>query len=243
MTRAHLRRLIASSVVCWAAAAPSGAATINAPATSTGTFTASWPSGYELRLARRQLAGRGSRATSATFTAVPPGEYRFVLAACSWSITTELGALYLATSISPRRRPSRSRRGGTGRRGVDAEAGAPHTVRAWDPGQCRDRGAAQGSGGINGVALDLALEYDSARNGDRPRYVADDLLGYGWALRGVPYIHRCRAGSTLDSSLNGLPTLTSSDGICLDGEPLVKVGGRTGASARSTARPRIPTSG
>jgi hypothetical protein len=95
MTLAHLRRVIASSVLCWAAAAPSGAATINAPATSTGTFTASWPSGYELRLADVNWRVAAAGATSATFTALPPGEYRFVLAACSWNMTVELGALYL----------------------------------------------------------------------------------------------------------------------------------------------------
>jgi RHS repeat-associated protein len=219
--------------------------TIDAPATSeSGTFTVSWPAGYELRLADVGARIASAPATSASFTALPPGAYRFVLAACAWSYTGELGALYACSPVPASAKTVTVT--GAAARPLDEQTPEAGTT-AYLAGVGR-RGNAEITvplrvpGGARGATLDLALAYDSARAGDRPRHIVDDVLGYGWWLRGIPYLHRCRAGQAVDANLNGLPLLDPGDTLCLDGEPLALVAGAhwsASAEYRKAADPDV----
>jgi RHS repeat-associated protein len=228
-----------------AAAGGARATTIDAPATSeSGTFTVAWPAGYELRLADVGARIAAAPAVSASFTGLPPGAYRFVLASCAWSYTGELGALYSCSPVPASARTVTVT--GAAPRPLDELTDAAGTT-AYLAGVGR-RAAAEIAvpirvpEGVRGVALDVALAYDSARAGDRPRHVVDDVLGYGWWLRGIPYLHRCRAGQAVDANRNGLPLLDGGDLLCLDGEPLALVAGShwsAGAEYRKAADPDL----
>lgn len=204
------------------------AASISAPASSsTGSFTVTWPAGYELWLADANWRLASAPARSLAFSELPAGVYRFALVSCAWTYEWELGYLYSCARAPGSERAVAVTRGeSSGLDETTTEAGTP-TYRSG----VSQRGAGWISvplrtpNGVHGVGPGLSLEYDSARGGDRPRHVVDDLLGYGWSLRGVSYIHRCRAGQPDDPVSGNLPVLTTGDALCLDGVGLVLASG------------------
>ena len=67
----------------WLVFASAQAATISGPSTSTsGDFTLTWPSGYELRLQDASWRYAASPTRSHVFANFPSGDYRFKLVQC-----------------------------------------------------------------------------------------------------------------------------------------------------------------
>ncbi|TQV78840.1 hypothetical protein FKG94_12530 [Exilibacterium tricleocarpae] len=76
--------------------------------------------------------------------------------------------------------------------------------------------------GVNGVEPGLSLAYNSGRARQQvTESLPEDVLGYGWRLSGFSQIRRC----VIHRSDADIVQLTDDDAICLDGEPLVLVGG------------------
>ena len=76
--------------------------------------------------------------------------------------------------------------------------------------------------GVNGLQPMLSIDYSDGRERQRADEDAPgDILGYGWRIGGLSAIRRC-VKNTTDS--NGI-SLDATDGLCLDGEPLVRVSG------------------
>lgn len=77
--------------------------------------------------------------------------------------------------------------------------------------------------GVHGMQPVLGLRYTGNRlNGP---------VGYGWGMKGVSVISRCRATRATDGSIAGGTSgvqWTSSDKLCLDGQRLIKVDPSTG---------------
>jgi RHS repeat-associated protein len=210
------------------AAGVAGAASISVPATSsTGTFSVSWTAGYELRLADAHWRVAAAPASTHRFSELPSGTYKFMLASCGWTYSWPIGYLYSCGTL-----PSTVKT-------VTVTRDQAPAIDAWtrEAGTTAYRASVSRRGSarisvplrvpdaVNGLALELSLQYDSARRSDRALTVVDDELGYGWALTGVPYIHRCRAGLADDPYFGGVPDLTPADRVCLGGEPLTLVAG------------------
>jgi RHS repeat-associated protein len=76
--------------------------------------------------------------------------------------------------------------------------------------------------GVNGLVPNLALSYGSSRLRTRTNQeLPGDILGYGWSVAGLSEIRRCVKGQANSNSVD----IDSSDYACLNGEPLVLVGG------------------
>ena len=76
--------------------------------------------------------------------------------------------------------------------------------------------------GVNGLQPALSIDYSDGRERQRADEEAPgDILGYGWRVGGLSAIRRCvrNAADTDGISLNG------TDGLCIDGEPLVRTSG------------------
>jgi len=224
-----LLRLLLSGLVLATMSAGLQAASISAPASSsTGTFTLTWPAGYDLWLADANWRLASAPARSLTLSELPAGTYRFALVSCAWTYEWELGYLYSCARVAGSERAVAVTRGAAP---VVDESTAQAGTSAYRSG-VSERGAGWISvplrtpDDVHRIGPALSIEYDSARGGDRPRHVVDDLLGYGWSLRGIPYIHRCRVGQPDDAGAGSLPVLTTGDVLCLDGEGLVLVSGR-----------------
>lgn len=75
--------------------------------------------------------------------------------------------------------------------------------------------------GVNGLAPELSLNYDSGRWGDQvDNNLSHGVLGYGWTLEGLSRIHRC------EQRVENAPDVQfdDTDELCLDGELLVPIG-------------------
>ena len=76
--------------------------------------------------------------------------------------------------------------------------------------------------GVNGLAPHLSIDYSDGRERQRAdEDVPGDLLGYGWRIGGLSAIRRCVRGADDSDGIS----LDASDKLCIDGEPLVLVGG------------------
>ena len=76
--------------------------------------------------------------------------------------------------------------------------------------------------GVAGLAPRLSLDYGGGSSPARRLSDAPgDSLGHGWRVSGFSKIYRCLTNQADVSSLS----LTASDALCLDGEPLVRVSG------------------
>ncbi|MYK46826.1 MAG: hypothetical protein F4029_11435, partial [Gammaproteobacteria bacterium] len=74
--------------------------------------------------------------------------------------------------------------------------------------------------GVNGLEPRLSIDYSGGRERQRlSERLPGDVLGYGWRVSGLSTIRRC----TKNRSGNQAITFGNSDGLCLDGEPLVRV--------------------
>ncbi len=74
--------------------------------------------------------------------------------------------------------------------------------------------------GVNGLAPRLSIDYSGGRERHRSdQELPADMIGYGWRVGGFSTIRRCVKG-TGDS--DGI-SFDSTDGLCLDGEPLTKI--------------------
>lgn len=214
--------VITCSVLFFATSAQ--AASITGPSTSTtGSFTLSWPAGYALRLQDASWEYAASPTTSFNFVNLPSGNYKFMLTQCvyapppygpGWTCFDDT-ASYKTVTVTR-----------------DAESAIDTATSAAGSLAYTATTTARGSSqvavpirtivGVNGLAPTLSLAYDSARASDVSEiFFHDDDLGYGWQLRGLSRIHRCRLGLTS----SGAPTLDSTDRLCLDGQVLKVVTG------------------
>jgi hypothetical protein len=192
-----------------------------------GNFTLTWTSGYELRAAPLNPGGQTVRwryaappTTSLAFSGLPSGAYSYELWSCVGSTCTEDATtkktVTVTRDIEPALDTTTSAAGTTAYTATVTNRGASHISVPLKvlPGRY-DSGP------------ELSLEYDSARGSDIA-YVdwVDDTIGYGWQLKGLSRIHRCRAGlpsspePQLDTDVGG-----SGDRLCLDGMGLVVVSG------------------
>ncbi len=206
------------------------AAVITGPSSSTtGSFTLSWPAGYELRLNVNDATWRYAAppTTSYAFSNLPSGAYNFQLAQClnipppfgtGWSCVYDTASaltVWVDRDLEPAIDTGTTQAGtiaysaGTSKRGSSEVSVPLHTPV-----------------GVNGLAPRLALTYDSARGTDISEVnFLDDDLGYGWRLQGLSRVHRCRLGLTG----TGAPTLSSTDTYCLDRQLLKLFSGVYGA--------------
>ena len=87
--------------------------------------------------------------------------------------------------------------------------------------------------GVNGLQPALSIDYSDGRERQRADEEAPgDILGYGWRIGGLSAIRRC-VRNTADA--DGI-SLDATDGLCIDGEPLVRTTGihlRPGANYRT----------
>lgn len=73
----------------------------------------------------------------------------------------------------------------------------------------------------NGSEPILGLDYTSGRSLQLfEQQLIDDYIGYGWSLSGMSSINRCTRNTE-----NSIIQLNDSDGLCLDGEPLIRISG------------------
>lgn len=76
--------------------------------------------------------------------------------------------------------------------------------------------------GVNGLQPALSIDYSDGRERQRADEEAPgDILGYGWRIGGLSAIRRC-VRHTADA--DGI-SLDGTDGLCIDGEPLVRTSG------------------
>ena len=76
--------------------------------------------------------------------------------------------------------------------------------------------------GVNGLQPALSIDYSDGRERQRADEEAPgDILGYGWRIGGLSAIRRCVRNTT---DTNGI-SLDGTDGLCIDGEPLVRTSG------------------
>jgi RHS repeat-associated protein len=181
-----------------------------------------WPSGYKLRTVNGSWQFTG--VTSQSFTSLPSGEYRFRLYTC-WQETEPGGPTrtFCAPDNTSDKTVLVTRDDEVAVDTATTEAGTtPYTTQVSLRGSASISVPLRTLPGVNGLAPEMSLRYDSARNGDvTDFYRADDTLGYGWYLDGASVITRCRGGLSGGPE----PLLTSTDRLCLDGEPLILVSG------------------
>lgn len=206
--------------------------TLYAPAASAdGMLDLSWSRGYELWLADASWRVAPASATQVRLTDLPSGRYTFVLASCGHLPNADLGS---ADRCEPHPETRRTVvvAADSGRDGWQSEP-APSADPAAGTTEYAAEVGARGAAiirvplrtGLDANLMALGLEYDAARGGDRVRHVIDDLLSYGWHVAGLPLIHRCQIGQTSDPAGGGNLAQTTADGLCLNGELLVRVGG------------------
>lgn len=197
-------------------------ATISGPSTSsTGTFTLTWPSGYELRLNDASWRFAGPPTTSYAFSSLPSGTYTFSLVMCwaDWETGLTMcgpdAASVKAVTVTRDSEPA-----------IDTSTTAAgtmgYTATTSLRGSSRIDIPLKTIPGINGHAPALSLVYDSARGSDiYDVHTADDSLGYAWRLDGLSRLHRCRVGLSGTS----YALLDNTDRLCLDGQPLKVIAG------------------
>ena len=80
----------------------------------------------------------------------------------------------------------------------------------------------QGAPGVNGLMPRLSIDYGGGRERQRTNEsLPGDILGYGWQVGGLSTIRRC----VKNQASTAVVDLMDTDGLCLDGEPLVLVSG------------------
>ncbi len=217
-------------MICGALLCATGAhaATITGPSTSTtGSFTLTWPVGYELRLKDASWRFAAAPTTSFPFSNLPSGTYNFQLTQCTyvpppvgpfWSCVPDTTSNKTVTVTRDNELPIDFGTTAAGTTGYSAGTTARGSAAIAVPIRTLP--------GVNGHAPSLSLVYDSTRASDISEVdFQDDDLGYGWRLQGLSRIHRCRSGL----SGSGAPTLGSTDTYCLDGQLLKLFSGVYGA--------------
>ena len=194
----------------------------------TGTFTVNWKKNYMLAMDPGSGDWSYTPLTESpsfrTFEDVPSGTYRFQLYSCihvpgdtrppgteaTWNCTW--AADRLTVTVDRDAEPVLA---------TSTEAGSSQYSTAVHPnGSARIEVPLRTIPGVHGLALDLSLRYDSARHtAIADIHTADDSLGYGWRLAGIPLLHRCRGGAA------GALALDNTDRLCLNGLPLVATTG------------------
>jgi len=195
---------------------------ISGPSTSTtGTFTLTWTSGYYLAHAASNapwIVG-GPPATAGNFSQLPSGTYKFELLYLfeywdEWGYHAEyvpepntLKTVTVTRDAEPALDTTTTEAGTTGyAAGVNLRGSSTVSI------------PLRTVPGVNGIAPRLSLEYESARGTDlKYVYYENDLLDYGWSLRGLSKIHYC--------------AINSAPAKCLDGMPLKLVSGSGGVGS------------
>jgi len=236
MTHRILTGTLASLLL--AATIAGHAASIGGPSSSTtGDFTLTWTSGYELRAANASYRYAAPPTTSYAFSDLPSGSYDFELVACtpSGGSPPTYDCVSAATkTVTVSRSTVQALDSTTSEAGTTAYS-ANTSLR----GSAVVNVPIRLPDGVNGLRPELALAYDSSRGSDiTDLFTIDDTLGWGWRLAGLDVVHRCRAGAS------GSPTieLTSSDRLCFNGQPLIAVSGTyfvTGAEYRTAPQSLI----
>ena len=137
---------------------------------------------------------------------------------CDWSATVTVEVSYLAGTEAETATAAGGMPYGTGvTKGGDAYVNIPVAVVP----------------GVNGLQPALSIDYSDGRERQRADEEAPgDILGYGWRIGGLSAIRRC-VRNTADA--DGI-SLDATDGLCIDGEPLVRTTGihlRPGANYRT----------
>ena len=193
------------------------------PEVSGGDYTVNWnlpPGGtWELREYGAEGASRfrvDGTASARSFTGIPPGRYTYTLWRCVpgknicfgtgtgsvLAVVVREDELLIETDTKPGNLPYRT--GVT--KGGDAYVDVPVAAVP----------------GVNGLQPRLSIDYGGGRDLERlEQELAGDVLGYGWHLSGLSAIRRCVKD---EEDADGI-SLDTSDRLCLDGEPLVLIGG------------------
>ena len=126
---------------------------------------------------------------------------------CNWSGTVTVVVSYLA---------------GTEAETATAAGGMPYETGVTKGGDAYVNIPVAVVPGVNGLQPALSIDYSDGRERQRADEEAPgDILGYGWRIGGLSAIRRC-VRNTADS--DGI-SLDGTDGLCIDGEPLVRVSG------------------
>ncbi|MYF28073.1 MAG: hypothetical protein F4169_04290, partial [Gammaproteobacteria bacterium] len=194
----------------------------------TGTFTVNWKKNYMLAMDPGSGDWSYTPLTESpsfrTFEDMPSGTYRFRLYSCihvpgdtrppgteaTWNCTWAADRLTVTVDRDPEPVLATSTEAGS----------SPYSTAVHPNGSARIEVPLRTIPGVHGLALDLSLRYDSARHtAIADIHTADDSLGYGWRLAGIPLLHRCRGGAA------GALALDNTDRLCLNGLPLVATTG------------------
>ena len=101
-----------------------------------------------------------------------------------------------------------------------APGSLPYDVGVTKGGQAYVNVPVQPVPGVNGLAPRLSIDYSGGRE---RQLISDqlpgDILGYGWRVSGLSTIRRCTKNRPEADTIG----FGNSDGLCLDGEPLVRV--------------------
>ena len=99
----------------------------------------------------------------------------------------------------------------------------PHIAGATRGGDAYVNLPIQPAPGVNGLVPRLSIDYGGGRERQRANEsLPGDVLGYGWQVGGLSTIRRCVKNQPDTADVNLIDTNHS---LCLDGEPLVLVGG------------------
>ena len=103
---------------------------------------------------------------------------------------------------------------------VTVPGSLPYDVGVTKGGQAYVNIPVQPAPGVNGLQPQLSIDYSSGRERQRTSdQLPGDVLGYGWRVSGLSTIRRC----TKNRSGSNAIVFGDTDGLCLDGEPLVRV--------------------
>ena len=151
--------------------------------------------------------------------AKPEGTYTYRLKACyesgtqprsttcDWSSNATVAVSYLA---------------GTEAETATAAGGMPYATGVTKGGDAYVNIPVAVVPGVNGLQPALSIDYSDGRERQRADEEAPgDILGYGWRVGGLSAIRRC-VRNTADADGIGLD---GADGLCIDGEPLVRTSG------------------
>lgn len=179
----------------------------------TGTFTLTWPSGFELRADNSSWRYADDTNTSHAFSSLPSGVYRFQLYDCTSTCSVEGNpkAVTVTRDVEPSIEYNSTEAGTTG-----------YTASTSTTGKAQIAVPLRTIPGVNGLAPNLSLQYDNARRVDVVDiHKIEDYIGYGWRMEGLSKLHRCRSG--VGGSVTIL--LDQSDRLCLNGQQLTVVSG------------------
>ncbi|MCC5886864.1 MAG: hypothetical protein JJT88_10560 [Gammaproteobacteria bacterium] len=186
-----------------------------------GTYEVVWtgdPNADGYRLYENGLLITSPAGTAVSFVNNPSGSYSYTVAACvqsqcsGQSAATPVEVSLIADLEGVEGEPVPAT--------TSASGSIPYSFDVSSGGDGRIEIPFAVPPGVNGLAPQLGLAYSSGG----PRRMVDakaqaGILGYGWNLRGLSEIRRCRVG------VGGDLHLDTSDQLCLDGQRLINVSG------------------